>query len=169
MKVHLVNQLLILVYLSGTTLHLKAQVNKTENGFIYVTNANEKLKFEVTAKIPTGKLFKPELTYYWYSYNQVHQTTGGADGKLLHGEFSSYFSDNNIKEKGNFRFGLKHGTWKEWDTKGLIKKVAHYKHGKLHGVQTEYDVDAVPKKTTFVNGKIKIPKPKGNVPNEKKK
>src|ERR1041385_2738163 len=41
-------------------------------------------------------------TYYWYSDNDIKATDGGFDGKLLHGEYKSFYLDKNLKEQGNF-------------------------------------------------------------------
>jgi antitoxin component YwqK of YwqJK toxin-antitoxin module len=57
-------------------------------------------------------------TYFWFGSNAIHETQGGFDGKLLHGEYKAFFLDNQLKEWGSFSNGLKTGEWKYWHTNG---------------------------------------------------
>ncbi len=44
--------------------------------------------------------------YYWYKSNSIMSTKGGYDGKLLHGQYSSFYLNSNLKEKGKYHMGL---------------------------------------------------------------
>jgi hypothetical protein len=79
------------------------------------------------------------LDYYWYASNKIFHTQGGCDGKILNGSFASFYLSNNLKEKGNFKKGLKDKDWIEWFENGMIKTTAAWKSGKLHGTQLIYN------------------------------
>ena len=38
-------------------------------------------------------------------------TQGGYNGRLLNGDFRVFYPNKNLKENGNYQFGLKEGTW----------------------------------------------------------
>ena len=72
-------------------------------------------------------------TYYWYANNDIKHTDGGFDGKLLHGEYKSFYPDLNLKEQGNFCRGLKTGEWTSWFPDGRVHTKTHYKNGLQEG------------------------------------
>lgn len=74
-----------------------------------------------------------ELYYYWFSANDIKRTRGGFDGKLLHGIYTEFYLNKNLKEKGQFRFGLKHKEWKSWHINGEYKEISYWKKGKQQG------------------------------------
>ena len=79
------------------------------------------------------------LFYYWLKAKEIHISRGGYEGKLLHGEYSAFYNNDNIKEQGHFNKGLKHGTWKEWFPSGEMKSMSEWKNGMLHGTVKYYD------------------------------
>ncbi|MCA6363623.1 MAG: toxin-antitoxin system YwqK family antitoxin [Bacteroidetes bacterium] len=130
-----------------------------------------------------GKIKPREgYTYFWFGSNAIHETQGGFDGKLLHGEYKAFYLDNQLKEWGMFSNGRKTGEWKYWHTNGKLAEVSefvngkkhgqanyyntegkilrteHYKHGKLHGNVTAFENDTK-KITRYKKGNEVIPKP----------
>ncbi|MBI2968484.1 MAG: hypothetical protein HYY40_11830 [Bacteroidetes bacterium] len=83
---------------------------------------------------------KPDnrLIYYWYKSNDIKETQGGYEGKLLHGKFTCFYLNSNLKEKGKFRNGLKHGEWKAWYPGGRLKEIANYNNGVKHGTSITF-------------------------------
>ncbi len=82
---------------------------------------------------PNQKVPKDTLEYYWFKSQQVYHTQGGAAGSLLHGGFSKFYTNGQLAEQGEFKFGLKNGKWFSWYSNGKIKAVHHYKMGVLSG------------------------------------
>jgi hypothetical protein len=76
--------------------------------------------------------------YHWYAAHDIKKSRGGFDGKLLHGQYSEFYSDKSLKEKGIFRKGLKRGKWKAWYTNGQFREIVRYKKGRKHGTFREY-------------------------------
>ena len=72
---------------------------------------------------------KPNLHYFWYSANLVHQTQGGYSGRLLGGQYSVFYLNKNLKEQGSFKKGLKDGVWKTWGEDGTLLYTSTWKHG----------------------------------------
>jgi hypothetical protein len=92
-------------------------------------------------------------TYYWYTDNDIKQTDGGFDGKLLHGEYKSFYLNKNLKEQGIFCRGLKEGEWKTWFANGKIHEIIHFKNSLEHGSYEVYDeVGNMVSKSNFKNG-----------------
>jgi len=103
---------------------------KTDNGYAKINMLDQQKK-----KIKT----RENLEYFWHLNDAIHTSIGGYGGKLLHGNYTAYYATNNIKEQGNFRYGLKSGSWKKWYTNGIINSVTLYKHGMKCGIYREYD------------------------------
>ncbi|WP_028981079.1 toxin-antitoxin system YwqK family antitoxin [Sporocytophaga myxococcoides] len=129
----------------------------------------------VYAEIVEGKpLIKvtDEYFYYWYSANDIKRTRGGFEGKLLHGLYSDFYMNKNLREKGMFRFGRKEGLWKSWHINGELKEVYHWKKGKLHGEFLVFDesgklLQKGTYKDNLFNGKRYTYEASGNVKVEK--
>jgi hypothetical protein len=83
--------------------------------------------------------------YYWFAANDIKKTRGGYDGKILHGLYTAFYMNKNLKEKGKFHYGLKKGEWKEWYMNGELKEKNFYKKGTKSKSFTLY----------YTNGKIK--------------
>lgn len=84
---------------------------------------------------------KPQMgrPYYWYSKNSIQTTDGGFSGKLLHGLYTSYHRDHNLKCQGYFDRGLKTGIWITWYSNGRVCERSNYTRGVVDGVQELYD------------------------------
>lgn len=84
---------------------------------------------------------KPDLdrVYHYFHNGQVRTTQGAFEGRILHGTFSAFDLQNELREKGNFRYGLKHGPWLTWHPDGTLQSDYRYKHGWRQGPFTEFD------------------------------
>lgn len=80
-------------------------------------------------------------TYAWFAGNQIHTTQGGYSGKLLHGLYTDFYLDNNIKEQGNFVMGLKDGIWKSWNDQGILMSQITFKEGIAEGPYSFYNAN----------------------------
>lgn len=123
---------------------------------------------------------EPGKFYHWYYNNSLHITQGDFSGKLVHGQFQSFYKNDNLKEKGNFRYGLKEGLWQNWYQNGNYSALSHweegqlhgksisyhqdghvvqelnYRNGQLHGLQMQLDEQGLPIKTKYRNGKLVV-------------
>ena len=66
-------------------------------------------------------------------------TQAANDGKILHGTYDIYYPDKNLKEKGQFKNGLRNGIWKYWYPGGKLKQIITWDEGKMNGKMEEYD------------------------------
>lgn len=80
-----------------------------------------------------------EKTYTWYSTNMLHTTMGGYSGKLLYGQFTTFFPNKSLSERGNYAFGMKDGIWKSWYENGNLKKESQWLAGIEEGPFIEYN------------------------------
>lgn len=104
-----------------------------------VTVSQDTLKatFFITDKTP--RHLKDKSFYYWYTSNQLSSTQGGYSGKLLDGNFKSFYAHKNIKEQGEFKKGLKSGTWKSWYSDGVLQQKVEWSSGLKKGAFQEFD------------------------------
>jgi len=98
------------------------QCNITVN-FDYCTVKTQMLTN--TKKLET----KSELTYMWYMAQKIMETKGGFDGKLIHGSYRSFYLNDQLKEQGQIKYGLKHKQWKYWYNNGSIRESITWKNG----------------------------------------
>jgi|GEM_PF-841969 len=91
--------------------------------------------------LASERKFKPKSGkyYFWYNANDIKRTRGGYDGKLLHGSYTEFFPDKNLRQKGMFRYGLKKGVWKTWYHSGELESVMRWKKGEKKGWFKYYD------------------------------
>ena len=94
-------------------------------------------------KQEAGKVISDDLTYSWYAQDTILQTRGGYDGFVLNGAYAVFYPNKNLKEEGNFVYGLKVGEWKIWYPDGKLKSVFTWKNGKRQGKFVIYDEKAV--------------------------
>lgn len=121
-----------------------------------------------------------DRVYYWYFSNKIHSTQGSFEGKLLHGDFSSFYRDGNLRTKGKFKNGLQEGKWTEWYNNGLTQNryccergqrqgnyfhygedgyllyKAHYTKNKLNGKYIEYNHGVKISKQKFHRGSLVV-------------
>lgn len=150
-------------------------MKQKESYTVYVNYPDYTIKTDISSK---GKRInvREELTYYWYASNKIMETTGGYDGKILNGPYTSFYVTGNLKEKGTFRNGIKNGEWITWYETGKMKEInvwrrgvksntsksfgingdiiseTKYKNGKLNGYQTTYGSGKIIAKKKYKNG-----------------
>ncbi|MGE0637863.1 MAG: toxin-antitoxin system YwqK family antitoxin [Bacteroidia bacterium] len=115
---------------------------------------NERAKIE-TLPVASSLKANETLVYYWFKNDNVHSSTGGYEGKLLSGNYSVYFPNDNLKEKGQFVNGLKNGRWMEWYEIGKLKAVINWRNGLKQGVHETYDADGlIEMQSNYKRGKL---------------
>lgn len=89
---------------------------------------------------PTGNKLKVKESayYYWFRADTILITRNGFDGKLLHGEYKEFYPGKNLKESGQFEYGLKTGGWKSWYSNGELQSVTRWRAGKKEGEFHEF-------------------------------
>lgn len=168
---------------------ISAQMKQKESYTVYVNYPDYTIKTDISSK---GKRIsvQEELTYYWYASNKIMETTGGYDGKILNGPYTSFYVTGNLKEKGTFRNGIKNGEWITWYETGKMKEInfwrrgiksstsksfdingdliseAKYKNGKLDGYQTTYRSGKIITKKKYKKG-IEVIKKEESLDKEK--
>lgn len=106
-----------------------------------------------------------DKVYYWYTGGSIKSTRGGYEGKLLHGDFTCFYHNKNLEEKGKFKKGIKTGKWLHWYTNGELKSVYKWKNGQPVGKSYHYDSLRTKKEVVYYkNGRVKVKKDKKNVP-----
>lgn len=175
---------LLTVIFTFYSVSLFSQLKPEKSFDIYVNTPENSIK---TGVLNSNKRVHPRenVTYYWYTSNKIMQTQGGFDGKLLHGNYASFYLSNALKEKGCFKNGLKCGEWTTWYENGKMSEVIHWKNGKnsgickafnekgellkvykmknnkLHGTFVQYDGGKVISTKQYKNGKL-IPETSGD-------
>lgn len=156
---------------------------------ISVNRKDEILKVNALWENPGSVKPYEDRFYYWLNANEIYITQGGYDGKLLDGPFVRYYSNRSLKEKGNFRNGLKHGNWLKWSTSGILTEysewkkgvrsgetriynvkgeldsIQKYKNGNLHGKQIKISSDSF-QISRYHNGQKKTPREKNSLSKE---
>jgi hypothetical protein len=105
---------------------------------VRITQEDKVLQFE-TLPVKGHPVPKPELWYFWYSANQIQNTQGGYSGKLLNGDYRSYYLNKNLMEQGTFSAGLKDGAWKSWTANGILREIISWRDGLVTGEFSKYD------------------------------
>ncbi|MBI2269785.1 MAG: hypothetical protein HYU69_05435 [Bacteroidetes bacterium] len=83
--------------------------------------------------------YSDTLKYYWYGTNKIIITQGASDGKILHGKYSTFYYNNNLKEQGFFKKGMQNGQWKKWNSTGIIQDISNWHKGYRQGKQILFD------------------------------
>lgn len=96
-----------------------------------------------------------ERVYLWYKSQKIISTTGGYEGKLLHGYYKEFYLNDQLKEQGSIKYGLKTSKWKYWYEDGKLKEVIHWKKGVKSGPYLLYnDFGVLMAKGTFKKDKL---------------
>ena len=130
---------IILLCLGLSNCYAKVGKSAKHISSIYINTPDSSVKASITDQ-PREKLHNGRF-YHWYAANQVCVTNGAYSGKLLHGTYSSFFSNHFLQAQGEFRYGLKDGCWKRWLSDGSIHEIIHYKNGLLNGTYDIYSPD----------------------------
>lgn len=80
-----------------------------------------------------------ERSYLWYSSQKIMETRGGYDGKLIHGIYRAFYLNDQLKERGRIRYGIRQGEWKYWYPDGKLKEVITWKKGVKQGPYALYN------------------------------
>jgi hypothetical protein len=103
---------------------------------IHLLNAGISETFSVTdASLKRCK----QLSYHWYSGKALFISIGGYSGKLLSGDYVSYYENGALYKKGSFRNGLKNGLWVTWSVDGKMVERASWYNGVIHGERELFD------------------------------
>ena len=135
---------------------LMKEARKVTHQSITISSQDGQLKFETTNDLNPKLKPKMDRWYHWYKPHAIHKTAGGYSGRLLEGAYVDQFVDDAMREKGQFKKGLKTGEWRQWYPNGQLKEVAEYKHGVKHGDYISYDqkgntmIQGVFKKGTYI-------------------
>jgi len=106
---------------------------------------------------------KPGLNYYWFKPDTILITNSGYDGRLLNGEYKTFYPNKNIKEYGMFDEGLKTGEWKTWSADGKLLQIYNWKKGHLDGKFIIYSIDGkINQQGNYIKDSISVRKDKEN-------
>ena len=95
----------------------------------------DSFKYEVyVSKSPiTSHHLNDSLHYHWCKAQKIMVTQGGIHGDALHGDYTMFYRNGQLAERGLMKMGLKHGLWKAWYPNGNLMSVYRYRRGKKHG------------------------------------
>jgi len=128
-----IGTLSIFILFSGFLLAQTKYDKHLINNLININYPDSTVSAEIYHK---DKVVKPRINryYIWYRANDIKTTRGGYDGKLIHGDYTVFYHDKSLKEKGKVRKGQKKGRWIRWYANGEIYEIMHWKKGQQHGV-----------------------------------
>lgn len=114
-----------------------------------------------------------ERTYMWYTSQKIMETVGGYNGRLIHGSYYAFYLNNQLKEQGYVKYGLKNKEWKSWYPDGKLMEIVNWKNGVKNGTYILYnDQGQKMVKSNFKNdkldGKFISYGPSGNIIEKKK-
>ncbi|WP_149915196.1 toxin-antitoxin system YwqK family antitoxin [Sphingobacterium cavernae] len=120
-------------------------------------STNVKYVFDVKKKKVTNTA--TNSTYYWYTAGKIVQNQGGYDGKILHGDFSAFYPNKKMAERGEFKNGLKTGHWRKWRNDGTLQERTSWKKGIQTGKYVIFnelgnEIERGNKKNGYKHGKI---------------
>ncbi len=121
---------------------------------VYVNYPDYTIKADLSAKVK--RIYVREgVTYYWYASNKIMETTGGYDGKILNGSYTSFYVTGNLREKGTFKNGIKNGEWITWYETGKMKEVNAWRRGIKSSTSKSFDINGdLILETKYRNGKL---------------
>lgn len=125
-----------------------AQTTKQERYKVYVNYIDYTAKAEVISEQKKIKTVD-SLIYSWYGSNKIIKTQGGYTGKLLDGNYNSFYLSNNLKERGTYKKGLYNGKWIIWYENGNLKEITYWRKGLKHGVSKLFNTEGVVEKVAF--------------------
>ena len=148
----------------------KIMNQRLEREFIEGKKQGEFTRYSVSGQIEERGYYidhKADSKYTWYYKNGVVEGQKYCkEGKRLgdsvpnflygvkHGEFTSFYDNGQIKERGSYVNGIQHGEFTSFYDNGQIKERGNYVNGKKHGEFTSYyDSGQVEERENFVDGK----------------
>lgn len=121
---------------SSLSISLPAQTgiepSKLKQFNITVNYENYTVKTQMLSQ-PKTMSVNNDKVYLWYASQKIMETKGGFDGKLIHGTYRAFYLNNQLKEKGQIKYGLRHKEWKYWYPDGKLKEVINWKNGVKNG------------------------------------
>lgn len=140
---------------------------------ITVNHDDYTIKTQILSKNKEKIKVNNERVYMWYATQKIMETKGGFDGKLLHGKYNVFYLNNQLKEQGQIKYGLKNKEWKYWYPDGKLKEVINWKNGVKNGSYSLYnDYGQIMAKGNFkedkLHGKFFTYGPTGNIIEKKK-
>lgn len=123
--------LLILVTLSAS---LVCAQKPLKDVYLKRTLKQDGIQLEFTVLDPDEHgiwIYSKKKYYFWYKAQGVKSTQGESSGTLLHGNFESFFPNDQLNAKGTFRKGLKQGEWMTWRENGSLITVEKWSNGDL--------------------------------------
>jgi len=131
--------------LIGSVFSSKAQSNAAkfdpEKYMHNIAYADHKITFQAQPIKKQLSTVDPDKSYYWFAAGEIHVTQGSYSGKLLHGVFTDYYLNGQLKEQGHFDLGLKDGEWNMWTADGSLISKINYKAGIADGPYFKYGND----------------------------
>ena len=95
------------------------------------------------------------ITYQYYENGQINSEIYKTIDIILHGKYTLWYENGQIKFKGNFKDGKRDGKFTWWYENGQINSEQNYKDGKWDGKFTEWYENG--KKKSEHNWKDNIP------------
>jgi antitoxin component YwqK of YwqJK toxin-antitoxin module len=126
---------IIVVY---STLQAQSPDKKQETYTVNLSNRDSAVKASIYYDKKEVSA-KPDRYYAWYGSNKITSTQGGYEGRLLHGTYISFYPDNNLKQKGQYKKGMKNKEWLSWYENGNIREISRWKNGCRDGKQSSFD------------------------------
>lgn len=136
---------LILFFVMLPPCGLNSQIqNPDEEGIknsVFVKNVTETIRAELLSYDSRPIRIRSDRFYYWFKAQKILHTQGGFGGRVLDGKYTAYFPDNNLKETGYFRAGLKIGKWQCWFVNGQLMEETSWRRGLKSGNYIKYNTD----------------------------
>lgn len=136
---------------TGLTAFGQTDPDKIKFQNITISSSEGKKQFRTLNNLKPKVNTKITRWYHWYQPHELHVTAGNFSGRLLDGEYRSYFKSGSLQEKGEFKKGVKHGEWMKWYESGALSEVADHKNGQKHGDYCSFD----PKGNVIIKGVFK--------------
>lgn len=96
-----------------------------------------------------------DKNYLWYRPYKIMETQGGYDGKLIHGKYAAFYLNDQLKESGEIKYGLREGEWKYWYADGSIREIIEWRKGLKNGTYILFnDFGNVMARGKFKNNKL---------------
>lgn len=129
----------LLVGLTSWVSKAQLPLNAIPNTREIVLNASDTIKkIHIFIANPTFRT-NPRYFYSWYQKQQILHTQGAWSGKLLEGQYESFYPNHNLLEQGTYHRGYRIGIWKKWFPDGVLQEEIRWKHGLRHGQYQRFD------------------------------
>ena len=88
-----------------------------------------------TSVLNSNKKIRPKSghIYLWYTSNKILETEEGFDGRIVDGQFKVFYINDQLKEQGTVKNGLRAGRWIYWYSNGRVNEKIRWKKGQKWG------------------------------------